>query len=154
MENEIKKEIETQGDLYIKKVKEEMRANNLDISRIEEIINELEPKSLFTKFSKIDRALRKVTLATVLPVNFIEFYSGESFTKNFHKEYNKAIELLENSEIYRADEIIQKALSLFDKAGILSKLSSGAAYFNMKKKEALSNWDAIKKKIIEEKLHS
>ena len=154
LEKKIQREIETQGDIYINNVKEEMKANNLNTSRIDEILRELEPKSIFSKFSKDHRVLRKTTLMTVLPLDFVRFYSSEIFVENFHDEYNKALELLKHNEFDRADEIIKEALAVFDKAGSLSKLSSGAAYFDMEKQEEISNWEAMKKKFMEEKLHA
>lgn len=153
MENEIKKEIETQGDIYIKKVKEEMKVLNLDTSRIDEILKELKPKSIFSKLSKVHHGLRKITLMTVLPLHFIGFYSGEIFLKNFQEEYSRALELLKNNDFDKADEIFQEALAVFDKAGSMTKLSSGAAYFEMEKQEEISNWEAMKKKFMQEKLH-
>jgi len=154
MENEIKKEIKTQGDTYIKKIKEEMKAHNLDTSRIEEVLRELEPKSVFAKLSKVHHALRKTTLMTVLPLDFIRFFSGENFIENFQEEYNRALQLLKNNDFEKADQIFRDTLSVFDKAGSLSKLSSGAAYFDMEKQEEMLNWEAMKKKFMAEKLHA
>lgn len=154
LEKKIQGEIEAKGDIYINNVKEEMKANNLDTSRIDEILRELEPKSIFSKFSKVHRVLRKTTLMTVLPFDFVRFYSGEIFVENFHYQYNNALELLKHNEFDRADEKIKEALAVFDKARSLSKLSSGAAYFDIEKQEEISNWEAIKKKFMEEKLHA
>ncbi len=154
MENEIKKGIETQGDAYINEVKEEMKAHNLDTSRIDEILKELKPKSIFSKFSKVHYGLRKVTLMNVLPFYFIKFYSGEIFLENFPEEYSQAFEFLKNNDFDRADEIFQDALAVFDKARELSKLSSGAAYFDMEKREEMLNWEEMKKKFVAEKLHA
>ena len=36
----------------------------------------------------------------------------------------------------------------------MSKLSSGAAYFDMEKQEEMLNWEAMKKKFMAEKLHA
>jgi tetratricopeptide (TPR) repeat protein len=153
-EKKIQGKIESQGDKYIKNIKEEMKAHNLDTSRIDGILRELEPKSIFSKFSKVHRELRKTTLMAVMPLYFIRFCSGEIFIENFHERFSRAVQLLKNGDFDKADEIFQEALDVYDKAGSMSKLSSGDAYFDMERQKEILNWEAMKKKSMREKLHA
>lgn len=144
------RKIEEQGDKYINSVIREMREHNLDTSKIEEVLKQLDPKSLL---SELEKTLRITTLSLALPFHFIEFYSGEVFTGDFSIKYLEAIKNLKDDKLPRADEIIREATSLYDRAARLSRFSSGEAYFRMEKERRISEWEASKNKILEEKYH-
>jgi hypothetical protein len=149
-EKDIRKKIDEQGDKYIKSVLKEMREHDLDTSKIEEVLRELKPKSLF---SKLERVLRRTTLSTILPFYFVELYSGEVYIKDFQSKESLAVQSLKENNLKKAEEIFKEAIAIYDRAARLSKFSSGDAYFKMEKEKIISCWEATKQKILEERYH-
>jgi hypothetical protein len=149
-EEDLRRKIEEQGDKYINGVIREMREHNLDISKIEAVLKQLDPKSLS---SELEQTLRIRTLSLTLPFYFIIFYSGDIFIEDFSKKYSQAIKDLEDDKLPKAEEIIQEAMSLYDKAAQLTRFSSGKEYFRMEKERRISEWEATKNKIQGEKYH-
>lgn len=149
-EKDIRKKINKQGDIYIESVIREMKERDLDTSAIEEILRDLKPDALLSKF---ERKLKRNTLSTILPHQFVAIYSGEVYIKDFNSKESLAFHTLREKNLEKAEEIIQDAIASYDKAACFSKFLSGDLYFKEEKKKRISAWEATKQKILREENH-
>lgn len=145
-----RKKITDSGDTYINSVLDEMRDHNIDISGI---LASLSEGGLKSSASELDQALRLILLGSWLSISFVNYFSGKVYIEKFFDKYSQAERVLADDKLTEADEIMQEALSLYDKAAKYSQFSSGPEYFLLEKARKIADWEKTRSNLLEQKNH-
>jgi hypothetical protein len=149
-EEDQRKKITDSGDKYINSVLDEMLDHNIDISGILASLSECGLKS---SASELDKALRLILLGSWLSIRFVNYFSGEVYIEKFFDKYSQAERALADDKLTEADEIMQEALSSYDKAAKYSQFSSGPEYFLLEKARKMADWEKTRSNMLEQENH-